>query len=91
MMQSPQCRLLAATRPFAWGSELILCFSTFFALAATVSRVQAQESPYLVTYDHYLEEPGSLEVEYFSTYGTQRKGNDYHAFWSEFEYGATAW
>src|SRR5579859_1360116 len=91
MMQSPQCRLLAATRPFAWGSVLILCFSTFFALAATVSRVQAQESPYLVTYDHYLEEPGSLEVEYFSTYGTQRKGNDYHAFWSEFEYGATAW
>jgi hypothetical protein len=51
----------------------------------------AQENPYLVTYDHYLEEPGNLEVEYFSTYGTQRGGNDYHAFWTEFEYGATAW
>jgi len=62
-----------------------------FALAATTSSGQAQESPYIVTYDHYLEEPGSLEVEYFSTYGTQRSGNDYHAFWSEFEYGATAW
>ena len=53
--------------------------------------VAAQESPYIVTYDHYLEEPGSLEVEYFSTFGTQRAGNDFHAFWAEFEYGATAW
>ena len=51
----------------------------------------AQESPYIVTYDHYLEEPGSLEVEYFSTFGTQRDGNDFHAFWTEFEYGVTAW
>ena len=51
----------------------------------------AQENPYIVTYDHYLEEPGNLEVEYFSTFGTQRGGNDFHAFWVEFEYGATAW
>lgn len=51
----------------------------------------AQESPYIVTYDHYLEEPGNLEVEYFSTFGTQRWGNDFHAFWLELEYGATAW
>jgi len=51
----------------------------------------AQESPYIVTYDHYLEEPGSLEVEYSATFGTQRGGNDFHAFWAEFEYGATAW
>jgi hypothetical protein len=54
-------------------------------------RAFAQESPYIVTYDHYLEEPGSLEVEYFSTFGTQRGGNDFHAFWTEFEYGTTAW
>ncbi len=51
----------------------------------------AQESPYFVAYDHYLEEPGNLEIEYFSTYGTQRVGNNFHAFWTEFEYGATAW
>jgi hypothetical protein len=51
----------------------------------------AQESPFIATYNHYLEEPGSLEVEYFSTFGTQRGGNDFHAFWAEFEYGATAW
>ena len=51
----------------------------------------AQESPYIVTYDHYLEEPGSLDMEYFSTFGTQRAGNDFHAFWVEFEYGVKAW
>jgi hypothetical protein len=44
-----------------------------------------------VTYNHYLEEPGSLEVEYFSTLGTQHGGNDFHAFWAEIEYGTKAW
>lgn len=51
----------------------------------------AQENPYFVTYDHNLEEPGNLEIEYFSTFGTQRAGNDFHAFWMEFEYGVNAW
>ena len=51
----------------------------------------AQENPYIVAYDHYLEEPGNLEIEYFSIFGTQRGGNDFHAFWGEFEYGVTAW
>jgi hypothetical protein len=55
------------------------------------SQMEAQESPYIVTYDHYLEEPGSLEVEYFSALGTQRGGNNFHAAWIELEYGATAW
>lgn len=55
------------------------------------SPLLAQESPYIVTYDHHLEEPGNLEVEYFSTFGTQRAGNDFHAYWIELEYGANAW
>ena len=53
--------------------------------------VHAQESPYIVAYDHYLEEPDNLEIEYFSTFGTQRAGNNFHSFWTEFEYGVTAW
>lgn len=56
-----------------------------------VSGASAQESPYIVTYDHYMEEPGNLDVEYFSTFGTQRNGNDFNAYWMEFEYGAKAW
>jgi hypothetical protein len=66
----------------------VLIFSLLFCLS---SPIRAQESPYIVTYDHYLEEPGSLEVEYFSTFGTQRGGNDFDAFWTEFEFGVTAW
>jgi hypothetical protein len=53
--------------------------------------LQAQENPYFVTYDHNLEEPGNLEVEYFSTFGTQRAGNDFHSYWTELEYGVKAW
>ncbi|HEY6349766.1 MAG TPA: hypothetical protein VI636_10175 [Candidatus Angelobacter sp.] len=70
---------------------------TWFALWALLLPVffvrsgHAQDSPYIVTYDHYLEEPGNLEVEYFSTFGTQRGGNDFHAFWVELEYGVKAW
>jgi len=60
-------------------------------LAFSSAPSRAQERPYIVTYDHYLEEPGNLEIEYFSTFGTQRSGNNYHAFWTELEYGVTAW
>jgi hypothetical protein len=70
------------------------CFLALFVFVCSLVFAPlsfCQESPYIVTYDHYLEEPGSLEVEYFSTFGTQRAGNDFHAFWVEFEYGATAW
>ncbi|HEX8837860.1 MAG TPA: hypothetical protein VF748_13040 [Candidatus Acidoferrum sp.] len=52
---------------------------------------RAQENPYFVAYDHYLEEPGNLEIAYFSTFGTQRAGNDFDSYWMELEYGATAW
>ena len=73
--------------------RLHLAFSAtcFLLLLALCDTGHAQESPYIVTYDHYLEEPGNSEVEYFSTFGSQRGGNDFHAFWAEFEYGATAW
>jgi hypothetical protein len=67
----------------------IFLFSLAVIASPTVSR--AQENPYFVAYDHYLEEPGSLEIEYFSAFGTERGGNDFHSYWTEFEYGATAW
>jgi hypothetical protein len=69
-----------------WLLLLLLLLGDCFSLTAC-----AQESPYIVAYDHYLEEPGNLEIEYFSTFGTQRAGNNFHSFWTEFEYGATAW
>src|SRR5439155_7453190 len=77
--------LLRPTRFLSFSLFLTVCFTLF------PPAPQAQEKPYIVTYDQFLEEPRSLEVEYFSTFGTQRDGNEYHSYWTELEYGATAW
>ncbi len=74
----------------AYSRFLRLFVFPIFFLAGAIE-IRAQENPYIVAYDHNLEEPGNLEVEYFSTFGTQRGGPGFHAFWTEFEYGATAW
>ncbi|GAC1621883.1 MAG: hypothetical protein PVS2B2_23220 [Candidatus Acidiferrum sp.] len=74
-------------------SNSILFLFTFAPslLLLSPAPLPAQENPYFVAYDHNLEEPRNLEIEYFSTFGTQRQGNNFHSFWTEFEYGATAW
>ena len=38
-----------------------------------------------MTYNHHFEEPGNLEVEYSSTFGTQFAGKDFVAPWVELE------
>jgi hypothetical protein len=51
----------------------------------------AQESPYFVTYDHHMEEPGNLDLEVSATTDVARSGQKYYfAPWTEFEYGVTA-
>jgi len=75
------------------------CLSPFTAVAAICAvttcvaapRARAQETPYFVAYSHHLEEPGNLEVEVYSNYGTQKGGNDFIAPWLELEYGMTGW
>ena len=79
---------LTISLPAHW---LFIAALALLCVLFSAPRLPAQESPYIVTYDHYLEEPGSLDVEYFSTFGTQRNANDFQAFWAEFEYGVTAW
>lgn len=54
-------------------------------------RASAQETPYFVAYSSHLEEPGNLEVELYSVYGTQKGAGDFVSPWAEFEYGVTAW
>ena len=69
-------------------------FSAFLAAATLLlaaPRALAQDTHYFVAYSHHLEEPGSFELEFYSTYGTQRGGNDFVAPWLEIEYGATGW
>jgi hypothetical protein len=51
----------------------------------------AQESPYFVTYNHHLEEPGNLDIEVSTTTDVPRSGQRfYFAPWTELEYGVTA-
>ena len=62
----------------------------FFALVIAAHCCHAQESPYFVTYDHYLEEPGNLEISTSSTMGVPRSGQHFYiAPYAEFEYGVT--
>lgn len=70
---------------------LFLSACLVVALLCLPSRSTAQETPYIVAYSHHLEEPGNLEVEYYTNYASQKAGNDFLAPWMEFEYGATAW
>jgi hypothetical protein len=80
--------------PIAKHSHRIVCLGLLAWACATLcvtKSAAAQETPYFVTYSHHLEEPGNLEIEMNSTYGTQQHGNDFIAPWVEFEYGAKAW
>ena len=61
-----------------------------FPLIAT-HPARAQELPYFVTYSHYLEEPGDLELEFKGVTGEPNGGNRFYGGNMEFEYGATAW
>ena len=44
-------------------------FCICFLVAVAASIVRAQENPYFVTYDHHLEEAGTLSIETFTTMG----------------------
>jgi hypothetical protein len=74
-----------------YPARIFLVLAIALVFPALLRPLRAQENPYFVAYDHNLEEPGNLEVEYFSTFGTQRAGNDFHSYWTELEYGVKAW
>ena len=61
-------------------------------LLVSAPSAYAQERAYFVTYDHYLEEPGNLEVALATTTGLPKRGHSaYTAPWLEVEYGITGW
>ena len=88
---SPRCPRLGRWGRCNLGIPTVIAILLALIPVLFPLRSAAQESPYFVTYDHYLEEPGSLEVEYFSNFATQRDGNNFVGYWVEFEYGTTAW
>jgi hypothetical protein len=68
---------------------ILLCLALGALFAARPA--SAQDTSYFVTYSHHLEEPGTLEIELSSNYGTQRGAGDFIAPRLEFEYGTKAW
>ena len=61
-------------------------------ILVSASAARAQDSPYFVTYNHYLEEPGNLEIAFADTSGVPKGGNPaYSAPWLELEYGVKGW
>ena len=48
-------------------------------------------TPYIITYDHYLEEVGDLDVEFFPVIGRGNGVTPFTGYLHEFEYGATKW
>ncbi len=75
---------------FSPRTSLALAFAACLLLSLP-ARIGAQDRPYFVTYNHQLEEPGSLEVSVIPVFGTQRGGGDFLASWTELEYGMKGW
>jgi hypothetical protein len=67
-----------------------VCF-LFLGCALFAGYGFAQESPYFITYDHHLEEPGSLEVSPNVVIGPSKATNTFAGSWLELEYGVKAW
>jgi len=63
----------------------------FLVSGIFVSSAFAQERPYFITYDHHMEEPGSLEIATNPVIGRSAGMNSFIGNWTEFEYGAKAW
>lgn len=70
--------------------RLFVCSAVALLFVAVPAR--GQERAYFVTYDHYLEEPGNLEIAVANTTGLPKgDGRAYNAPWLELEYGITGW
>ncbi len=72
--------------------SVLACLLAVLGLGAWMERAaRAQETPYLITYDDQMEEPGNLELELKPVYGTQRGGGSFLAAPLELELGVKAW
>jgi hypothetical protein len=68
--------------------SLALCL-LLFSVEVVCSR--AQELPYFVTYSQQMEEPGNLDIEFFSVVGSPPGANSFWGSNIEFEYGVKTW
>jgi hypothetical protein len=66
-------------------------FGFVTAVSLLIPSVDAQDrvDRYFITYDHYMEEPRTLEVSTSPVIGRDNDINTFVAAWTEFEYGVT--
>ncbi len=64
--------------------------AAIFPLLAARSAA-AQESPFLVTYDHHMEEPHYLEISLMPVMAAPKQGNHFAGTTLEFEFAPKAW
>jgi len=88
-MKVLSCNRFATTDGLIPSMRPVVVLCLFVAVFIGASR--AQERPYFVTYSHEMEEPGNLEIEFFSVVGKPPAGNRFIGSNIEFEYGVTAW
>ena len=70
---------------------MIRLLAQFCLVVSLCAFSAAQESPFFVTYTHYMEEPGNLNLEFSTKNGIPRSGQQaYVAPYMELEYGVTA-
>ena len=73
------------------ANHLRAVFIFVFAFGIFPSAAVAQERPYFITYNHHMEEPGSLEIATNPVIGRSSDINSFAGNWTEFEYGAKGW
>jgi hypothetical protein len=70
---------------------LIGLFSTLDLLPTSLLAQEKTQSPYVITYDHHMEEVDALEIASGAVFGRDREINTFVGVWHEFEYGARKW
>jgi hypothetical protein len=72
--------------------NIIVALLSLLLLLPDVTLAQERiNSPYFVTYNQYMEEPGALEVLTVPILGRAHNVNTFWSNWTEFEYGARRW
>lgn len=81
--------LVATELQYEWNMKKLAAICLFGLFLGV--RAEAQERPYFVTYSHEMEEPGNLDIEFFSVNGKPDSANRFVGSNIEFEYGVKAW
>src|SRR5262245_18177314 len=81
----------ALTKIMSKHHTVLTCVMVLGFFPAAALAQAEHERPYFVTYDHYMEELGALEIGANFVLGRAKDLNTFLGNWTEFEYGARRW